>query len=99
MTPSKSAVPALTAVAVPVVQPLLVDIRQAAAMLGVSVFAIRVLCWNPQTAKLLKPVRHGLQFLFSSAALKELAEALVEGRVQFPRAPSKKIKRPRTRAA
>jgi hypothetical protein len=80
---------AVSAVAVPTAVPLLIDIKAAAQMLGTSVFAVRVLCWNPKTAHILKPVRHGLQFMFSPAALVELRDALVAGTVTFPRSPSK----------
>ena len=75
--------------------PLLVDIQTAAQILGVSVFAIRNLCWHRETKLILKPVRQGLKFLFSPAALQEFAEKLVRGEVQFPATPSK----PRKRAA
>lgn len=68
---------------------LLVDIRTAAAILGISVFAVRNLCWNPQTKRVIKPVRQGLKFLFSPAALNEFAAALVRGEVQFPATPTK----------
>jgi hypothetical protein len=68
---------------------LLVDIRTAASTLGVSVFAVRNLCWHRETARILKPVRHGLKFLFSPAALNEFAAKLVAGEVQFPSTPVK----------
>lgn len=83
--------------AVPSVEPLLVDIRTAALTLGVSVFAVRNLCWHRETARVLKPVRHGLKFLFSPAALSEFATKLVNGDVQFPSTPIKA--KPRKRAA
>jgi hypothetical protein len=91
MSPAKqqSAIHAVSAVAVPLAIPLLIDIKAAAQMLGISVFAVRVLCWDPKTARILKPIRHGLQFMFSPAALVELRDALVAGTVQFPRSPSK----------
>ena len=57
--------------------PLLVDIRAAAQTLGISVFAVRNLCWHRETARVLKPVRHGLKFLFSPAALTEFAQKVV----------------------
>jgi hypothetical protein len=78
-----------SAVSTPAVQPLLVDIRAAGAILGISVFAVRNLCWNPQTKRVLRPVRHGLKFLFSSAALTEFAAKLVSGEIQFPATPIK----------
>jgi hypothetical protein len=68
---------------------LLVDIRVAATMLGISVFAVRNLCWNPPTKRVLKPVRHGLKFLFSPSALTECAAKLVSGDIQFPATPTK----------
>jgi hypothetical protein len=77
--------------------PLLVDIRTAASTLGISVFAVRNLCWHRETAWVLKPVRHGLKFLFSPAALTEFAAKLVSGEIQFPATPSKA--KPRKRAA
>jgi hypothetical protein len=78
-----TAVPSLPAV------PLLVPIKTASQMLGVSVFAMRVLCWNPKASGILRPVRHGAAYLFAPAALKELADALVSGKIEFPRSPSK----------
>jgi hypothetical protein len=69
--------------------PLLVDIRTAARTLGISVFAVRNLCWHRETARLLRPVRHGLKFLFSPTALTDFAAKLVEGEVQFPATPAK----------
>jgi hypothetical protein len=77
------AVPSLPAV------PLLVPIKTASQMLGVSVFAMRVLCWDPKAKHILKPVRHGAAYLFAPASLKELADALVSGKIEFPRSPSK----------
>ena len=78
------------AVAVPSPEPLLGDIRFAAARLGISVFAVRNLCWH----KLLRPVRHGKKYLFAPASLTELADKLVRGEVQFPAvAPRKKSSR------
>jgi hypothetical protein len=77
--PSSASIPA----------PLLVNIRAAATILGVSIFAVRNLCWNPQTKRVLKPVRQGLKFLFSPAALNECAAKLVSGEIQFPPTPSK----------
>ena len=76
---------------------LLIDIRAAAQMLGVSVFAVRNLCWHRETARVLKPVRHGLKFLFSPVALRECAEKLVSGEIQFPATPIK-AKQKRVRA-
>ena len=73
----------------PTPTPLLVDIRTAASTLGVSVFAIRNLCWHRDTARILKPVRHGLKFLFSPAALTEFATKLVSGEIKFPATPTK----------
>jgi hypothetical protein len=81
---------------VPKPSPLLVDIRTAASTLGVSVFAVRNLCWHRETARVLKPVRHGLKFLFSPTALTECAAKLVSGEIQFPATP---IKPKRTRGA
>jgi hypothetical protein len=69
--------------------PLLVDIRTAASMLGISVFAVRNLCWNRDTKHVLKPVRQGLKFLFSPAALNDFAAKLVSGEIQFPATPVK----------
>lgn len=74
-------------------RPLLVDIRTAATMLGVSVFAIRNLCWHRETARILKPIRHGLKFLFSPVALNEFAAKLVSGEIQFPATPTKHHRR------
>jgi hypothetical protein len=73
----------------PAPAPLLVDIRTAASTLGISVFAVRNLCWHRETARILKPVRHGLKFLFSPAALNEFAAKLVSGEIQFPATPVK----------
>jgi hypothetical protein len=80
--------------------PLLVDIRTAAQILGISVFAVRNLCWHRETARVLKPVRHGLKFLFSPDSLTEFATKLVAGEVRFPatplkwnRSPKKKIEK------
>src|SRR6266700_8269382 len=69
--------------------PLLVDIRVAAITLGISIFAVRNLCWHRETARVLKPVRHGLKFLFSPVALRECAAKLVSGEIQFPATPTK----------
>jgi len=69
------------------VSPLLVDIHIAASTLGISVFAVRNLCWHRETVRLLKPVRQGLKFLFSPDALTEFAAKLVAGEVQFPATP------------
>ena len=82
---------------VPPVEPLLIDIRAAARTLGISVFAVRNLCWHRETARLLRPVRQGLKFLFSPAVLTEFAVKLVTGEVQFPATPVKV--KPRKRAA
>jgi hypothetical protein len=76
-----------------VAQPLLIDIRAAAAMLGVSVFAVRNLCWTADTKRVLKPIRHGLKLLFSPAALNDFAAKLVSGELQFPPTPTKVRKR------
>jgi hypothetical protein len=73
----------------PTPAPLFVDIRTAASTLGISVFAVRNLCWHRETARILKPVRHGLKFLFSPAALTEFAAKLVSGETQFPATPTK----------
>ena len=81
----------------PALQPLLVDIRTAAAILGISIFAVRNLCWNPQTKRALKPVRQGLKFLFSPPALNDFAAKLVAGEIQFPQTPTK-MKRKRVAA-
>jgi hypothetical protein len=69
--------------------PLLVDIRTAAQTLGISVFAVRNLCWHRETARVLKPIRHGLKFLFSPAALTEFTQKLVSGEMHFPPTPVK----------
>jgi hypothetical protein len=82
-----------SAVATPAIQPLLLDIKAAAAVLGISVFAVRNLCWNPPTKRVLKPVRQGLKFLFSPAALNEFAAKLVSGEIQFPATPVKARRR------
>jgi hypothetical protein len=74
---------------IPSPAPLLVDIRTAASTLGISVFAVRNLCWHRETARILKPVRHGLKFLFSPAALNEFATKLVSGEIKFPGTPTK----------
>jgi hypothetical protein len=81
----------------PAGQPLLVDIRAAAALLGVSVFAVRNLCWNRDTKRVIKPVRLGLKLLFSPTVLNECAEKLVAGEIQFPATPTKA--KPRKRAS
>jgi len=94
---SASVVPVVPSAAVPSVEPLLVDIRTAARMLGITVFAVRNLCWHRETARLLRPVRQGLKFLFSPAALTEFASKLITGEVQFPATPVKA--KPRKRAA
>lgn len=79
--------------ATPSVTPLLVDIRTAAKMLGVSVFAVRNLCWHRETRLILKPVRQGLKFLFSPAALQDFATKVVSGEVHFPATPTTKHSR------
>ena len=79
--------------------PLLVDIRTAASMLGVSVFAIRNLCWHRETARVLKPVRQGLKFLFSPAALNDFAAKLVSGEIRFPATPIKQRNHTKKEAA
>jgi hypothetical protein len=78
---------------IPTPAPLLVDIRVAAAMLGISIFAVRNLCWNRETKRVLKPVRQGLKFLFSPPALNDFAAKLVAGEIQFPATPTKSRKR------
>jgi hypothetical protein len=73
-----------TATAVPeVVTPLFIPIKAASLRFGVTVFAMRVLVWS----KLLKPVKHGRQYLFADADLVELAAKLRSGEVSFPRSP------------
>jgi hypothetical protein len=69
--------------------PLLIDIRAASRLLGISVFGVRVACWDPKTAHVLRPVRHGLKFLFSPAAIADFAAKIISGELQFPRSPSK----------
>jgi hypothetical protein len=86
--------PAVSPVSTP---PLLVDIRTAAAILGISIFAVRNACWNRDTKRALKPVRQGLKFLFSPVALNDFAAKLVAGEIQFPATPVKA--KPRKRAA
>jgi hypothetical protein len=87
----KKAVKRQPEVSSPAVPPtaLFIDIRTAASTLGVSVFAVRNLCWHRETARILKPVRQGLKFLFSPAALTEFAAKLVAGEIQFPATPVK----------
>jgi len=80
--------PEISSPAIPPVA-LLIDIRTAASTLGISVFAVRNLCWHRETARILKPVRQGLKFLFSPAALNEFAAKLVAGEVRFPATPVK----------
>ena len=70
--------------------PLFVDIKSAARILGVSIFAVRNLCWHRETRLILKPVRQGLKFLFSPVALNDFAAKLVSGEVHFPAAPTTK---------
>jgi hypothetical protein len=82
------------AVALPAVQPMFVDIHAAAAALGLSVFAVRNICWN----KLLRPVRHGKKYLFTPQMLTELRDKLVSGQVTLPASPHKSAK-PRKRVA
>jgi hypothetical protein len=91
-------VPSRTELSLPAAQPLLVDIRVAATILGISVFAVRNLCWNRDTKRVLKPVRQGLKFLFSPTALTECAAKLVSGEIQFPATPVKAIPRKRRAA-
>jgi hypothetical protein len=86
---AKKSVASPTELSLSAAQPLLVDIRVAATILGVSVFAVRNLCWNRDTKRVLKPVRQGLKFLFSPAALTECAAKLVSGEIQFPATPVK----------
>ena len=78
----------------PTPAPLLVDIRTAARILGISVFAVRNLCWNRDTKRVLKPVRQGLKFLFSPAALNDCAAKLVLGEIVFPATPVKTKRKP-----
>jgi len=86
------AVPSLPAASIP----LLVDIRAAAQTLGISVFAVRNLCWHAQHRAMLAPVRQGAKYLFSPAKLTDFAAALVSGRIEFPATPTKtKAKRRR----
>jgi len=66
------------------VPPLLIDIREASRQLGITVFAVRNLCWHSQTARLLKPIRHGKKYLFSPAVVTEFAAKLVRGEASFP---------------
>jgi hypothetical protein len=77
----------------PAPSPLLVDIRTAASLLGISVFAVRNLCWHRETKHILKPVRQGLKFLFSPIAVADFATKLVAGEIQFPATPTKSRKR------
>jgi hypothetical protein len=79
-----AAVPSV--VALPVV-PLLINLKQASAQLGITPFALRNLLWHGKTRHLLKPVRQGLKYLFSPAVLTEFAAKLVAGEVEFPRTP------------
>ena len=79
----------IPAISVPTVEPLLEDIREASRKLGVSVFAIRNLCWN----RLLKPIRHGRRYLFAPTSLTDFAAKLVSGEVEFPPVPAKKAKK------
>jgi hypothetical protein len=83
--PTAVAVPSLPASPIP----LLVDIRTAAQTLGISVFAVRNLCWHQHHCTLLAPVRLGAKYLFSPAKLAEFAAALVAGRIEFPATPTK----------
>ena len=77
------------AVALPAVQPMFVDIHAASAALGLSVFAVRTICWN----KLLRPVRHGKKYLFTLQMLTELRDKLVSGQVTLPVSPVKPSRR------
>src|ERR1700676_2779615 len=70
------------------IQPMFVDIQAASAALGISVFAVRNICWN----KLLRPVRHGKKYLFTPQMLTELRDKLVSGQVVFPASPTKSAK-------
>ena len=83
----------------PTPAPLLVDIRVAAHILGISIFAVRNLCWNRDTKRVIKPVRQGLKFLFSPAALNDFAAKLVSGETQFPATPTKVRRAGKGRAA
>ena len=76
------------AVTPPVVQPMFIDIHAASAALGLSVFAVRTICWN----KLLRPVRQGKKYLFTPQMLTELRDKLVSGQVVLPASPSKSAK-------
>jgi hypothetical protein len=79
----------------PTPAPLFVDIRTAASTLGITVFAVRNLCWHRETARILKPIRHGLKFLFTPTALNEFAAKLVAGEIHFPSTPVKAKQRKR----
>ena len=79
----------------PAVQPMFLDIQAASAALGLSVFAVRNICWN----KLLRPVRHGKKYLFTPQMLTELRDKLVSGQVVLPASPSKPAKSKAKRAA
>jgi hypothetical protein len=95
MRSTKSAVPT---VAIPPVVPLLINLKQASAQLGVTPFALRNLLWHDKTRHLLKPVRQGLKYLFSPAVLTEFAAKLVAGEVEFPRTPETPTTRRRATA-
>jgi hypothetical protein len=81
--------PASAVSLLPATPPLLVDIKVASQMLGTSVWNVRVMCWNPKHRAMLAPVRLGAKYLFSPAKLVAFVEALVAGKVEFPRSPSK----------
>jgi|SRR5271156_6647732 len=89
--PSKQqpAVQSVSAVTVSSAVPLLVDIKAAAQTLGISVFAVRNLCWHPQHRTLLAPVRQGAKYLFHPAKLSAFVDALIAGKISFPSTPVK----------
>jgi hypothetical protein len=78
----------LSSVSTPAVQPMFLDIQVASAVLGLSVFAVRNICWH----KLLRPVRHGKKYLFTPQMLTEFRDKLVSGQVVLPASPSKPAK-------
>jgi hypothetical protein len=91
MSPSKAAQrqpDILSSAPTPAVQPMFLDIQAASAVLGLSVFAVRNICWH----KLLRPVRHGKKYLFTPQMLTELRDKLVSCQVVLPAAPSKPAK-------
>jgi hypothetical protein len=70
--------------------PLLVDLKSAAKILGVTPFCVRNCCWHDEQRQILKPVRHGQKYLFSPAALADFAAKLVSGEIEFPATPVKR---------